>query len=356
LFSDTYEEINAGEAAAEKIAMPVATKAYRRFLKAGEKDRLMGLFQSVYYASDTLEKPHRFNGAIAQTLKAILVSPHFLYSAEEEPRVKGVYLLSNFELATRLSYFLWSSMPDQELFSLAYLGKLQDTLVLEAQVKRMLADPKARRFAESFATQWLGVSKLVENQQIVDPEHFPEFDMAIRKALYRETVEYFYYVLTDSRNMLELINSNYTFVNEELARYYGIPGVTGDGFRKVDVTERWRGGVLGMAGVLTTTSLPTRTSPVLRGKWVMEQLLGISPPPPPPEVAELPKDEGSHSAVGLRKLLERHRSDPACFSCHQKMDPLGLGLENFDAIGRWRESYGSVAIDPSGVLSDGQTF
>lgn len=356
LFSDTYEEINAPEAAAEKIVMPVATKAYRRFLKEDEKDRLMGLFQSVYYASDTLENPHRFNDAIAQTLKAILVSPHFLYRAEEEPRVKGVYLLSNFELATRLSYFLWSSMPDQELFSLAYLGKLQDTLVLEAQVKRMLADPKARRFAESFATQWLGVSKLVENQQIVDPEHFPEFDMAIRKALYRETVEYFYYVLTDSRNMLELINSNYTFVNEELARYYGIPGVTGDGFRKVDVTERWRGGVLGMAGVLTTTSLPTRTSPVLRGKWVMEQLLGISPPPPPPEVAELPKDEGSHSAVGLRKLLERHRSDPACFSCHQKMDPLGLGLENFDAIGRWRESYGSVAIDPSGVLSDGQTF
>src|SRR5690606_31905022 len=168
LFSDTYEEINAPEAAAEKIVMPVATKAYRRFLKEDEKDRLMGLFQSVYYASDTLENPHRFNDAIAQTLKAILVSPHFLYRAEEEPRVKGVYLLSNFELATRLSYFLWSSMPDQELFSLAYLGKLQDTLVLEAQVKRMLADPKARRFAESFATQWLGVSKLVENQQIVD--------------------------------------------------------------------------------------------------------------------------------------------------------------------------------------------
>jgi hypothetical protein len=356
LFSNNYDEINAPEEAAYKVIVPFATKAYRRFLKEDEKDRLMALFSSVYDASDTLSNPLRFNEALAQTFKAILVSPHFLYRAEEEPPIKGVYLLSNFELATRLSYFLWSSMPDQELFSLAYLGKLQDTLVLEAQVKRMLADPRAKRFAESFATQWLGVSKLIENQPVVDPERFPEFDMAIRKALYRETVEYFYYVLTGSRNMLELINSNYTFVNEDLARYYNIPGVVGPDFRKVDVSDRSRGGVLGMAGVLTTTSLPTRTSPVLRGKWVMEQLLGISPPPPPPEVAELPKDESSHSTVGLRKLLERHRSDPACFSCHVKMDPLGLGLENFDAIGRWRDSYGSVAVDPSGVLADGRTF
>lgn len=356
LFSDNYREINAPEVAAEKVIVPVATKAYRRFLREDEKDRLIELFSSVYDATDTLSNPHRFNEAVAQAFKAVLVSPHFLYRAEEEPRVRGVYPLSNFELATRLSYFLWSSMPDEELFSLAYQGKLQDTLVLEQQVKRMLADPKAKRFAKSFAAQWLGVSKLLENTQIVDPERFPEFDMTIRKALYRETVEYFYYVLTGSRNMLELINSNYTFVNEELAKYYGIEGVTGPEFRKVDVTERWRGGVLGMAGVLTTTSLPTRTSPVLRGKWVMEQLLGVSPPPPPAEVAELPKDEKSHSAVGLRKLLERHRSDPACFSCHVKMDPLGLGLENFDAVGRWRDSYGSVAIDPSGVLADGQKF
>lgn len=356
LFSDTYQEVNAPEVAAQKVIVPLATKAYRRFLKEDEKQRLMTLFESVYESSDTLKDPVRFNDALAQTFKAILVSPHFLYRAEEEPPIKGVYVLNNFELATRLSYFLWSSMPDQELFSLAYLGKLQDTLVLEAQVKRMLADPKAKRFAESFATQWLGVTKLLDNQQIVDPERFPEFDMAIRKALYRETVEYFYYVLTDSRNMLELINSNYTFVNEELARYYNIQGVTGSAFRKVDVTDRSRGGVLGMAGVLTTTSLPTRTSPVLRGKWVMEQILGISPPPPPAQVAELPKDEKSQSALGLRKLLERHRSDPACFSCHQKMDPLGLGLENFDAIGRWRDSYGSVDVDPSGVLADGSTF
>lgn len=356
LFNDHYSEVNAPYLAAQKVLMPFATKAYRRFLKEDEKERLTDLFMDVYTQSDSLENPRRFNESIAQALKTVLVSPHFLYRAEEEPPVRGVYPLSNFELATRLSYFLWSSMPDQELFSLAYQGKLQDTVVLEAQVRRMLADPKSRRFAESFATQWLGVTKLLDNQQIVDPEKFPEFDMTLRKALYRETVEYFYYILTGSKNMLELVNSNYTFVNEALADYYDIEGVSGDNFRKVNVSSGARGGVLGMAGVLTTTSLPTRTSPVLRGKWVMEQILGISPPPPPPEVAELPKDEGSHGLVGLRKLLERHRSDPACFSCHQKMDPLGLGLENFDAVGRWRESYGSVDIDPSGVLADGQKF
>jgi hypothetical protein len=220
----------------------------------------------------------------------------------------------------------------------------------------MLADPRAKRFAESFATQWLGVSKLLDNQEIVDPARYPELNMDIRKALYKETVEYFYYVLTGSKNMLELVNSNYTFVNEELAVYYGIEGVAGNAFRKIAVDNDARGGVLGMAGVLTTTSLPDRTSPVLRGKWVMEQILGISPPPPPPEVAELTKDASKQSEVGLRKLLEMHRSDPACFSCHQKMDPLGLGLENFDAIGRWRDSYGKAEIDPSGVLSDGQAF
>lgn len=356
LFGNNYSEVNPPHLAAERVLLPFATKAYRRFLKEDEKERLTNLFMDVYEQSDSLANPRRFNESIAQTLKTVLVSPHFLYRAEEEPPVRGVYPLSNFELATRLSYFLWSSMPDQELFSLAYLGKLQDTVVLEAQVRRMLADPRSRRFAESFATQWLGVSKLLDHQQIVDPDRFPEFDMDIRKALYRETVEYFYYVLTDSKNMLELVNSNYTFVNDELAAYYGIKGVSGDDFRKVNVGDGARGGVLGMAGVLTTTSLPTRTSPVLRGKWVMEQILGISPPPPPPEVGELPKDEGSHSLVGLRKLLERHRSDPACFSCHQKMDPLGLGLENFDAVGRWRESYGTADIDPSGVLSDGQEF
>jgi hypothetical protein len=200
------------------------------------------------------------------------------------------------------------------------------------------------------------MTKLVENQPVADPEKFPEFDMDIRKALYRETVEYFYYVLTGSKNMLELVNSNYTFVNKELADYYGIEGVSGDEFQKVTFTDSIRGGVLGMAGVLTTTSLPLRTSPVLRGKWVLEQILGTSPPPPPPVVAELTEDEAIHSELGLRKILEMHRDKPDCRSCHQKMDPLGLGLENFDPIGKWRTSYGKVPVDASGVMADGRSF
>lgn len=356
LFFDEYEEVNPPELAAEKVIYPFATKAYRRFLKEGEKTKLITLFQRVYNDNDSLDDPQRFDAGIAQTFKAILVSPNFLYRVEEEPERAGSYPVSNFELATRLSYFLWSSMPDQELFNLAYVGKLQDTVVLEAQVKRMLKDPKAKRFAENFSTQWLGITKLMEEQPLLDPEKYPGFDMDVRKALYRETIEYFYYVLTESKNLMELVNSNYTFLTEELANYYGIPGVRGNEFRKVTLQDSSRGGVLGMGSVLATTSFATRTSPVVRGKWVMEQLMGISPPPPPPVVAELTEDEKIHNELGLRKILELHRSKPDCQSCHEKMDPLGLGLENFDPGGRWRTSYGQVDIDPSGVMADGRIF
>lgn len=356
LFFDEYEEVNSPVVAAEKVVYPFATKAFRRVLKDSEKGKLIELFGNVYYQNDSLENPQRFNEGIAQVMKAVLVSPNFLYRVEEEPEREGPYPVSNFELATRLSYFLWTSMPDQELFNLAYLGRLQDTLVLEAQVRRMLADRKAKRFAESFASQWLGITKLLDDQPVLDPEKFPDFDKRLRRNLYQETIEYFYYVLTKGRNFMELINSNYTFVNEDLAGYYGIDGVTGEDFTRVILRDSARGGVLGMGSVLATTSVATRTSPVLRGKWVMEQLLGISPPPPPPVVAELSEDENIHNELGLRKILELHRSKPDCQSCHEKMDPLGLGLENFDAAGRWRTSYGKVVIDARGVTSDGQSF
>lgn len=355
LFED-YEEINPPHLAAQKVIYPFATRAFRRFLKEPEKAKLTSLFLTVYDQYDTLETSRRFDEAIVQTFKAILVSPNFLYRVEEEPEREGSYPVSSFELATRLSYFLWSSLPDQELFNLAYLGKLQDTVVLEAQVKRMLADPKAKRFAENFSTQWLGITKLMEDQPLLDPEKYPGFDMNIREALYRETIEYFYYVLTESRNLMDLVNSNYTFLTEDLAKYYDIPGVSGKEFKKVVLKDSARGGVLGMGSVLVTTSFATRTSPVLRGKWVLEQVLGTSPPPPPPVVAELTEDENIHNELGLRKILELHRSKPDCQSCHEKMDPLGLGLENFDPGGRWRTTYGSVDIDPSGVTADGQTF
>jgi hypothetical protein len=356
LVSDDYEEWNSPRLAAEKVIVPFATKAYRRFIKDEEKSKLIDLFETVYSQKDSLDNPTRFNQSVAETLKSVLVSPFFLYRVEEEPDKLGSYPLSNFEVATRLSYFLWCSMPDQELFDLAYMGMLDDSLVLEKQVRRMLADPKSKRFAENFSSQWLGINKLMDNQPIADPETFPEFTMDIRKALYRETIEYFYYVLTQSKNMLELINSNYTFLNKELADYYGIPGVEGDEIQKFVLQDSSRGGVLGMGSVLTTTSLPIRTSPVLRGKWVLEQLMGTSPPPPPPVVAELTEDKAAHDELGLRKILEIHRSKPECLSCHVKMDPLGLGLENFDPIGRWRDSYGKVDIDASGVMADGRKF
>ncbi|HET6539607.1 MAG TPA: DUF1588 domain-containing protein, partial [Chryseolinea sp.] len=213
-----------------------------------------------------------------------------------------------------------------------------------------------KRFAENFSTQWLGITKLISNQPMVDKEKYPGFDMSIRKALYRETIEYFYHVLTGSKNMLDLISSNYTFLSKELADFYGIEGPTGYDFEKVVLSDSIRGGVLGMGSVLSTTSFELRTSPVIRGKWVLEQLLGISPPPPPPLVAELNEDSTAHSELGLRKILELHRSKPDCQSCHEKMDPLGLGLENFDPTGRWRTSYGKAPIDPSGVMADGRSF
>jgi hypothetical protein len=353
---DQYEEVNPPSLAAQKVIFPFATKAFRRFLKEDEKAKLINLFQTVYSQKDSIDNPQRFNESIAQTYKSILISPNFLYRSEEEPEKREVYPLGDFEVATRLSYFLWSSIPDDELFNLAYLGKLQDTLVLEAQVKRMLADPKSKRFAENFSTQWLGITKLIDNQLLLDPEKYPGFDLPVRAALYRETVEYFYYVLTKSKKMLELINSNYTFLNKELADYYGIDGVTHEDWQKVILSDSSRGGVLGMGSVLSTTSFPLRTSPVVRGKWVMEQLLGISPPPPPPVVAELTEDKKAHEDLGLRRILEMHRADPECNSCHVKMDPLGLGLENFDPMGKWRTSYGKAPVDPSGVMADGRSF
>ncbi|EON76131.1 hypothetical protein ADIS_3259 [Lunatimonas lonarensis] len=357
LFNSDYNPSVRVKEAAEEVIYPFASKAYRRYLKAEEKSKLTKLFEEVYAANANFKNPERFDRSMAEVYKAILIAPSFLYKMEEEPDLDKPVPLNDFEIATRLSYFLWSSMPDEELFQLAAEGKLQSEQVLEQQVERMLDDPKARRFSESFVSQWLGITKLKDpNAPLADTERFPQFTEAIKEAMYKETTAYFHHVLTKSNNFLDLINSNYTFVNEDLADFYGLNDVTGNDFQLVHFTDGTRGGLLGMGSVLTVTSLPTRTSPVLRGKWVMEEILGISPPPPPPDVSELPEDDGLHEDLGLRALLERHRSDPACQSCHEKMDPLGIGLENFDAVGKWRESYGNIPIDPSGVLSTGETF
>ena len=355
-FSDDYEYLTDPNIAARRVIDPLATKAYRKFLRPEDKEKLLKLFSKSYAGMNKLQNPLRFDTAVAQVLKAILVSPNFLYKVEEEPISEEPNPLSHFEVANRLSYFLWCSMPDEELFKLAHESKLQDPTVLKNQVKRMLSDPKSKRFAGNFAVQWLGINKVAENQPLVSEELYPDFSMALRKDLYQEASEYFYHVLTQSKNMLDLLNSDYSIINPRLAKFYGVEGVNGEGFQKVIFKDRNRGGVLGMGAVLVSTSTSTRTSPVLRGKWVMEQLLGISPPPPPPEVAELTEDKGIHTKLGLRKILEMHRSKLECRGCHEKMDPLGLGLENYDPIGQWREKYEKVKIDASGVLDDGQKF
>lgn len=338
--------------AAEEVVFPFASKAFRRFLKPEEKRTLLAFFQKVY---DNSEGEDRFDQAIRETFKIILVSPNFLYRIEEEQPVDRPYALSNFELASRLSYFLWSSLPDQELFEVAYREDLHDPSVLNRQVRRMLQDPKAKRFSESFATQWFGVSNLKENNP-VDPERFPEFTASLRQAMYQEMVEYFHHVLTESRNFLDLIDSDYTFLNEELAQHYGIQEVEGDRLRKVHLQDRTRGGVLGMGSVLASTSLPLRTSPVLRGKWVLEEIMGTPPPPPPADAGELPEEEAAQPGASLRDLLALHRASPGCMSCHKKMDPIGFGMENFDAVGRWREGYGDEPIVAWDTLASGEIF
>ncbi|WP_245576497.1 DUF1592 domain-containing protein [Flexithrix dorotheae] len=356
IFSDSFQPSNPPELAAESVILPMAAKTYRRYLAKEEKANLMDFFGEVYHSMDSVPNPTRFNKSLEEVFKLLLVSPNFLYKQEEEPQVEHPIPLNDFELASRLSFFLWSSVPDEELYQLARTEQLSDTLVLEEQVKRMLADPKSKRFAEIFSSQWLGIDKLTDKGPVVDPEKYPEFTTSLRHNMYKETVEYFYYVLTQSKNLLDLINSDYTFLNQELAAFYNIDGVKGKEFQKVGLIDKSRGGILGMGSVLTVTSLPLRTSPVLRGKWVLEEILGTSPPPPPPDAGELPEDEALHEDLGLRGLLEMHRSKPGCQSCHEKMDPLGLGLENFDLIGRWRDSYGKVPIDASGVLANGEVF
>ena len=340
--------------AATDVIVPFASRAYRRFLEPEEKEKLLGLFRTVYEGTD---EDSRYDIALKETLKAVLVSPNFLYRYEEElpAPIDHPYPLSNFEIATRLSYFLWSTLPDKELFDAAYHEDLQDPEVISRQVRRMLKDSKAKNFAESFVTQWFGISRFRETNPL-DPERFPEMTASLRDAMYKEMVEYFYHVLTESRNFRDLLDSDYTFLNEELARHYGVEGVTGNHMRKVQVHDGIRGGVLGMGSVLATTSMPLRTSPVLRGKWVLEEILGTPPPPAPPDVGELPEEAETDQNASIRDLLTMHRANPTCANCHKKMDPIGFGLENFDPAGRWRDSYGNKPVIAWDTLPSGEVF
>jgi hypothetical protein len=270
-------------------------------------------------------------------VEAILVSPRFLF------RIEAAGHLDDFEFASRLSYFLWSSMPDDELFQLAQQHRLRDPEVLRAQIHRMLFDPKSRALVENFGGQWLQTRNLDSLQP--DPAKFPEFTNDLRRDMQQETKLFFQSIIRDDCPIAEFLSANYTFLNQRLAAFYGIPDIQGAQFRRVDLPpDSHRGGILTQASVLTVSSYPARTSPVIRGKWILENLLNSAPPPPPPNVPTL--DETALGvSVTMRQRLEQHRANPACKGCHDRMDPLGFSLENYDAIGRWRTHDGDLPID-----------
>lgn len=337
------------EASARAILEAFASKAYRRPATKAEVERLVKLVGIAQKQGDSFER------GIQLAVQAILTSPHFLFRVEIDPdprNPEAVHFISDYELASRLSYFMWSSMPDEELFAEAKKGTLRANV--GKQARRMLKDPKSRALVENFAGQWLGIRAL--RAATPDPGRFPGFDETLRSAMVRETELFFETVLREDRSILEFIDADFTFVNERLAKHYGIDGVKGSEFRKVNVPGGQRGGVLTQASILTATSNPTRTSPVKRGKWILENILGTPPPPPPPDVPDLNEGKQAELAGSLRQRMEQHRAKPICASCHQRMDPLGFGFENYDAIGAWRTADGKFAIDPSGELPGGKTF
>lgn len=336
-------------AAAQKILATFAMRGFRRPVESMELARLMRLYDSAAQRGEAFENNVKF------ALKAVLVSPNFLFRVEADRGSVEAYPISDYELASRLSYFLWSSMPDDELFRLAGQKRLRSPGVLEAQVRRMLQSPKARALSEDFAGQWLRVRDLYTAAQ-PDRGKFPIYTPALRDAMFQETIDFFASLIKDDSSLLRLIDADYTYLNEELAKHYGIEGVTGKEMRRVRLADGRRGGILTMGSILTLTSYPQRTSPVLRGKWVLSEVLGTPPPPPPPVVPALSTNDAPEAGLTFRQRLEKHRSRPECASCHARMDPIGFGLENFDAVGRWRTEVGGAKVDSSGIMTTGEKF
>jgi hypothetical protein len=335
--------------AVRKIIGEFARRAFRRPVTPDELNRLVRFMDLARKNGDSLET------GVQLALQAVLVSPHFLFRIELDPEPnnpKAIHPISEFELATRLSYFLWSTMPDEELFRQAERKTLRKNL--DAEVQRMLKDRKARALVKNFAGQWLQTRNLANASP--NPKQFPTFTRKLRADMVRETEMFFEAVMREDRSILDFLDSDFTFLNERLARHYGIAEVKGNDFRRVKLAAGPRGGVLTQASVLTVTSNPTRTSPVQRGKWILENFLNDPPPPPPPEAGELSEDKREVLSGSLRQRMEKHRAKPMCASCHQRMDPLGFGLENFDAIGGWRTRDGAFPIDSSGTLPTGKSF
>ena len=345
---------NAGdeEAAARKILSALMRRAYRRSITDAD---LHGPFE--LYKKGRAEGS--FDAGIERALSGVLVSPSFLFRVEQDPAglpPNTVYRLGDLELATRLSFFLWSSIPDDDLLNTAVAGKLHQPAVLERQVRRMLADPRSRSLVTNFAEQWLHLRNLASITP--DMRLFPDFDDNLRQAFRQETELFFESILREDRSALDLLRANYTFLNERLARHYGIPHIYGTRFRRVELDgegDDRRGGLLRQASILTVTSYATRTSPVIRGKWILDNILGVPPPPPLPNVPAL-KDNTVDGNLSVRKRLAEHRSNAVCSACHNLMDPVGLSLEKYDAIGRRRNAEGGIAIDASGGLPDGHKF
>jgi len=334
--------------AARQILQQFAYRAWRRPVEADELDRLMKLYDLAAAQGE------KFEASMKLPMKAVLVSPHFLFRGEIQPGespTDAVHPVNEFALASRLSYFLWSTMPDDELLDLARRGKLRSHL--DAQVKRMLASPKARALTDNFASQWLEFRLLSSVQP--DKTLFPDYDPSLGAAMQKETELFFQSIQREDRSVLDFLTADYTYVNGPLARFYGLTNVSGNGFQKVSLVGTPRRGVLTQGSVLALTSNPTRTSPVKRGKWVLENLLGAPPPPPPPNVPSL--DDKSRKLAGtLREQMTEHRANPTCASCHARMDPIGFSLENFDAIGAWRDKDGDAPVDASGQLISGEKF
>jgi hypothetical protein len=333
-------------ACAERIVRTLARRAYRREVTRADTAPLLAFYEQGRRESG-------FERGIELALRAVLVSPKFIFRVEQDPQnvpAGQTYRVSDSELASRLSFFLWSSIPDDELLDVAARGSLRQPAVLRQQVRRMLADPKSGALVANFAAQWLHFRNL--RSTTPDKNLFPDFDDNLRQSFERELKLFVGSVMQENRSVLDLMTADYTFVNERLARHYGIRHVYGPRFRRVTVTENARRGLLGKGGILLVTSHADRTSPVVRGKWILENLIGTPPPPPPAEVPAFPEND-PRAPQTVRARMERHRASPACAGCHRVMDPLGLALENFDAIGRWRSEEAGVPIDASGQLGDG---
>jgi hypothetical protein len=341
IFSCYPESDAAAAACAAEILTSIARRAYRRPITDDERNRLMDLYDGER------EQGRRFEAGVQTALAYVLVAPQFLFRVEEDPANAApgtLYRISDLELASRLSFFLWSSLPDDELIDLAAAGKLGDPKALERQVRRMLEDERAITLAKDFAGQWLYLRNL--RASAPDMYVFPDFDDNLRQSAIRETEMLFETVIREDLPVPTLLSADFTHINERLARHYGVPGIYGDQFRRVAVTDERRKGLLGHASILTLSSYPNRTSPVTRGNYVLTNILGTPPPEPPPNVPALPEATGEK--LSMRARMERHRADPACAGCHQLMDPIGLVLESYDGIGQWRTEDNGERLDGYG--------